>query len=115
MILNAEFTFEKESAADLTKAMQKLWISRRANEAGQIARSAYMFQDVGSETASDVIRQAGVSGVQVGSVSMIDENPNFFVAEPGAKSGDVIALIHEIKKQVNEKLEVDLQTAIKIW
>lgn len=115
VILNAEFTFEKESAADLTKAMQKLWISRRANEAGQIARSAYMFQDVGSETASDVIRQAGVSGVQVGSVSMIDENPNFFVAEPGAKSGDVIALIHEIKKQVNEKLEVDLQTAIKIW
>lgn len=115
VILNAEFAFEKDSPEDLTKAMQKLWISRRANDVGQEPRSTYMFQDVGSETASEVIKQAGVSGVQVGNVSMVDEDPNFFIAEPGAKSGDVVELINEIKKQVNEKTQVELQPAIKIW
>ena len=69
VILNAEFAFEKESSESLTKAMQKLWIARRANEVVQEPRSTYMFQDVGSETASDLIKQAGIGSLKVGKVS----------------------------------------------
>ena len=95
--------------------MQKLWIARRANEVVQEPRSTYMFQDVGSETASDLIKQAGIGSLKVGKVSLIDDDPNFFVVEEGAKSAEVAQLIDEVRKQTKEKLDVELQTAIKIW
>jgi UDP-N-acetylmuramate dehydrogenase len=115
VILTAEFEFEKESPAELTKAMQKLWIARRANQQGPEQRSAYMFQDSGSETASEIIQSAGLKDTTVGGVSLVDGDPNFFVTEPGSTSGQVVELIESVKQQVKDKLDVELETAIQIW
>ncbi len=74
-----------------------------------------MFQDHGGDTAGDLIDQAGLKGSQVGEVEVLDNDPNFFVVQPGAKSADVVAMIEMVKKQVAERLEVNLETAIQIW
>ena len=95
--------------------MQKLWITRRANQAEPNLRLAYIFQDVGGELASDILRQAGVGEASVGKVSLDDDDPNFLVVEPGADSSQVLELVDQLKQTVQEKLDIELQTAIHLW
>lgn len=115
VILNAEFEFEAEDPAVLTKVMQKLWIVRRSSQAGPDLPSAYMFQDSGSETASELIQRADLKGLRVGHVALLESDPNFFVVEPGATSQQVRELIQQVQQGVAERLEVELQLAIQIW
>ena len=115
VILSAEFSFDKESVDALTKEMQKLWIVRRAAQPEPGHNSAYMFKDVGGELASDLIDQAGLKGTRVGSAALLDNDLNFFVADPEATSSDVLELIELVKNQVAERLDVSLETAIQIW
>lgn len=115
VILKAEFVLEREPSEMLTKEMQKLWIVRRAHQPSFEQNAAYMFKDVGGELASDLIEQAGLKGTRIGMVEILDTDPNFFVAQPGAKSDDVLRLIELVKTQVAERLDVQLETAIQIW
>ena len=115
VILRATFEFEKESAAELTKAMQKLWITRRSNQVEPDQRSAYIFENVGGELATDILEQAGVAGSSVGKVSLAEHDPNFLAVEPGADSQQVLELIEQLKQTVQEKTNIELQTAIQIW
>ena len=77
--------------------------------------SAYIFKDLGGESASDLIDSAGLKGSSVGGVSLFDADPNYFVAEAGASPDDVVKLIELVRSTVSEKLDVDLETAIQIW
>ena len=115
VILKAEFAFEKEPSELLTKAMQKLWIVRRAKQPPPDLNSAYMFKDIGGELASDLIDQAGLKGTRIGDVEILDTDPNFFVAHPGALCTDVVRLIDMVKSQVAERLDIELEVAIQIW
>ena len=115
VILSAEFAFESEDPDVLTKAMQKLWIVRRASQPGPELPTAYMFQDSGSETASELIERADLKNSRVGKVSLLESDPNFFVVEPGATSAEVRQLIDQVKHEVAERLEIDLPLAIQIW
>lgn len=113
-ILSVEFEFERGDVEKLSKSMQKLWIVRR-KDATLEKKSAYMFQDQGSETASSLIDQAGIKGTAFGNVALLETDPNFFVCEPGATSSDINQLIDYVKQQVHEKLDVELTPAIQIW
>ena len=115
VILDVTFQFEKGDVGELTKAMQKLWIVRRATHVAMEQQSAYMFQDSGSQPAGSLIEQAGLKDVTVGKVSLSDTDPNFFICEAGATSNDVKQLIEKLKTEVMSKLEIELDTAIQIW
>ncbi len=114
-ILTARFRFEKEDAALLTKQMQKLWIVRRASQPLSDENATYIFKDHGGDAASELIDRAGLKGTRVGNVEISDQNPNFFVAHPGATSADVLRLIELVKTQVGDRLGIQLETAIQVW
>ena len=95
--------------------MQKLWIVRRAAQPPAETRSAYVFKDHGGETASSLIEQAGLKGTRVGEVEICDRDPNYFIANEGATADEFLKLIELVKTQVNEQLEINLETSIGIW
>lgn len=115
VILTVETEFEKESSEALTKQMQKLWIVSKAKRPPADVNAAYIFRNQGGESAGELIDSAGLKGSSVGGVSLFDADPNYFVANPGAKVADVVQLIDLVKTQVNEKLGVQLEPAIQIW
>lgn len=115
VILSAEFSFEREMPELLTKEMQKLWIYRRASQPTVDQNAAYMFEDVGGVSAGKLIEQAGLKGKRVGNVEILDVDPNFLVALPGAASQDVVDLIELVKSEVAKRSDVRLETAIQIW
>ena len=115
VILAVEAECEKEDPAVLTKQLQKLWLVSKAKRPPADVNSAYIFKDLGGESASDLIDSAGLKGSSVGGVSLFDADPNYFVAEAGASPDDVVKLIELVRSTVSEKLDVDLETAIQIW
>ena len=115
VILSAEFAFEKESAEELTKAMQKLWIVRRSTQPTTEHHAAYLFKDVGGELACDLIEQAGMKGAQVGGIQICDTDANYVTATPSSASEDVLKLIKMVQEKVYDSLDVELETAIQIW
>ena len=115
IVLSATFAFDRESPEALTKQMQKLWIVRRAAQPPAETRSAYVFKDHGGETASSLIEQAGLKGTRVGEVEICDRDPNYFIANEGATADEFLKLIELVKTQVNEQLEINLETSIGIW
>lgn len=115
VILSAEFAFESEAPETLTKAMQKLWIVRRASQPSTELNAAYMFKDHGGDLARDLIEDAGLKGTKVGGIEVCDSDPNFFTAEPGSSSDDVLKLIELVKTQVAERLDVTMEPAIQVW
>ena len=114
-IVSAEFEFEQESADELTKRLQKLWIVQRANQPSYAENAAYIFKDHGGESASKLIEQAGLKGTRVGDVEISERDANYFVAGPNATCDEVVRLVELVRSQVNERLEIDLQPGITIW
>jgi UDP-N-acetylmuramate dehydrogenase len=115
VILNAKFRFEKEDPAILTKQMQKRWIVRRAAQPNWNENATFIFKDHGGESAATLIDRAGLKGTRVGNVAISERNSNYFVAEPGAASDDVLRLMELVRGQVNERLGVQLEDAISVW
>ena len=115
VILEARFKFESDDSEKLTKSMQKFWIARRANQPMTQENAAYVFKDHGGESAGRLIDQAGLKGMRIGQVQVSDRNPNFFIAESGATSDDVLRLIDLVRSQVKERLSVVMETGLNIW
>lgn len=115
VILSVEMEFERESAEELTRQMQKLWIVRKAKRPPADLNAAYVFKDHGGESARELIESAGLKGTSVGEVELFDADPNYVIARPGATVADVRKLIELVAAQVKDRLEIQLETAIQIW
>lgn len=115
VILSADFELDKEDSQALTKRMQKLWIVKKAGQPQGGLNMGCIFKDVGGISAASLIEQSGLKSAQMGHASVSEANANFIIAQPGAKSGDVIALIDRLRNGVAERLGVALETEIQIW
>ena len=82
-ILEAQFKFESEDPARLTKRLQKLWIACCAQQPMAQENSAYVFKDHGGEAAGKLIDLAGLKSTRVGQVEISARDSNFIVANPG--------------------------------
>lgn len=115
VILGAEFELETGDPAEITKRLQKLWIMKKAGEPQGTHNAGCIFKDVGGESAASLIENAGLRSSQVGQATICDRNANFIIAEPGATFDDICGLIELLKSSVEDRLGVELETAIEIW
>jgi len=114
-ILSARFQFEREPSASLIKRMQKLWIVRKSKQPMLDESCAYVFKDHGGSTATQLLSRAGIQGQRIGNIEVSDRDPNFFVARSGASSDDFLKLVESVKKQVHERLGVELELSVDVW
>ncbi len=115
VILAADFGLDREDVATLTKRMQKLWIVQKSIQPQGNVNVGCIFQDVGGISAASLIEQAGFKSAQVGQATISDLNANFIVAQPQAKSRDVIELIERLRNGVAERLGIALEAELEIW
>ncbi len=114
-IISAEFQFERESANELTRRMQKCWILAKATQPVAGMNAGYIFKDPDGTSAQSLIDQAGLKGTRVGEVEIFARNSNFFIAHPGASSKEVLQLIELVQSKVETQFGIELQTGIEIW
>ena len=73
-----------------------------------------VFTNPDGDHAARLIEAAGAKGLRVGGASVSHKHANFIVAEPGARASDVLALIREVQRLVEESAGVSLEPEVKL-
>lgn len=73
-----------------------------------------VFTNPEGDHAARLIEAAGGKGRRVGGAVVSQKHANFIVAEPGAKSADVVALIREVQALIERSAGVTLQPEVKL-
>lgn len=115
VILSARLKLEREPSVELTKRMQKLWIVRKSTQPSGNQTAGWIFKNPAGATAGGLIEAAGLKNARAGQVEVSGQNPNFFLAGPGATSQDVLDLMEQIRNGVRQRLNVQLEPQIEIW
>jgi len=115
VILNCEFQLDEDDPQELTKRMQKQWIVKRASQPLGAQSAGCIFKNPRGISAGMLIEQAELKGTRVGGAEVSDRHANFIVADPDAKSADVLRLIESVRSRVAERLGVELELELEIW
>ena len=113
IIVSAKLKFEKKQQAEIKKEMQRVLSYRKERHPMQFPCAGSIFKNPRNIPAGEAIQKAGLSGKQIGQAKISEQHCNFIVNLGGASSVDVKALIDLAKKQVKEKLGVELEEEIQ--
>lgn len=114
-ILSAEFALRPVDPQDLLKRMQKTWIVTKANQPLSHQNCACLFKDPRGMSAAMLIQQAGLREFKQGGAEISDRHANFVVAQPGAKSADVLRLVDHVRQTILDRLGVELELELDVW
>jgi UDP-N-acetylmuramate dehydrogenase len=73
-----------------------------------------VFTNPEGDHAARLIEAAGGKGRRVGGASVSLKHANFIVVEPGARSSDVLALIRDVQRLVQESVGIALEPEVKL-
>ena len=73
-----------------------------------------MFTNPPSDSAGRLVDAAGLKGHRVGSAHVSPKHANFFQADEGGSADDVLALIEEVQRLVDERLGVRLEPELRL-
>lgn len=74
-----------------------------------------VFKNPPGDSAGRLIDQAGLKGLARGGASVSERHANFIVTREGARSGDVLSLIDEVRTRVRAEAGIELQLEIDVW
>lgn len=115
VILDASFKLERGAPAELTRRMQKTWISKTAGQPSATQNAGCIFKNPSGASAAAMIEEAGLRGSRVGDAEVSDRNANFIITHPKCKADDVVRLIELLRSGVEDRLGVKLESSIQIW
>ncbi len=116
VITEARFTLPKRDPAQTQKILDEYRATRAKSQDLRHASAGCMFKNPrhGGCSSGQLIEEAGLKGRSVGRAQVSATHANFIINLGGATSGDVLALIEEVRKTVREKFSVELETEVKI-
>jgi UDP-N-acetylmuramate dehydrogenase len=86
---------------------------RRENQpGGQNAGS--VFTNPPGDSAGRLVDAAGLKGFRMGSAHVSPKHANFIQADEGASADDVLALVREVQRRVEERMGVRLQPELRL-
>jgi UDP-N-acetylmuramate dehydrogenase len=116
VILSAVFELVPEDPESVVKRMRRIWIIKKENQPYGHQSSGCIFKNPSPEiSAGALVEQAGLKGLRVGGAEVSDRHANFIVAQPGAKSADVLELIEQIRRKVADHSGFELDLQIRLW
>ncbi|HMP01211.1 MAG TPA: FAD-binding protein [Gemmatales bacterium] len=115
IVLAAEFELDPDDADAILKRMRKLWIHKKAHQPFSSQRAARIFQKPRNLDVEQMLEEAGVHDLRIGGARLSERNLNYCVVEDGATARDVLILIDEVRKRVNERLGQHLLLYLTIW
>lgn len=109
---NLEFArSEREAVQQKCRRLQDF--RRERQPLGKASGGCFFRNPGGDKTAGQLIEEAGLKGVTVGSAQVSEVHANFLVNNGGANSADVVNLMNIVRRKVEERSGVVLNPEVK--
>jgi UDP-N-acetylmuramate dehydrogenase len=113
VVVSAVFAGRSDDPAECGRRIEEIVRWRREHQpGGQNAGS--VFTNPPGDSAGRLIDATGLKGLRVGGVVVSEKHANFFVAEPGARAGDVVALMAQVQARVEAATGVHLEPELQL-
>jgi UDP-N-acetylmuramate dehydrogenase len=113
VVVAATFSGRRDEPDAVAGRIDEIVRWRREHQpGGQNAGS--VFTNPEGDSAGRLIEAAGCKSARVGGAVVSEKHANFFVAEPGARAGDVYELIELVRARVRESTGVQLEPELHL-
>jgi len=113
VVVWAEFALAPGERASAEAAIAEIVRWRREHQpGGQNAGS--VFTNPPGDSAGRLVEEAGLKGMRVGSATVSPKHANFVQADEGGSADDVMALIEEVRRRVEDRTGVRLATELRL-
>lgn len=114
IVLEATFRFVKGNEKAIRDKMLDLNMRRKEKQPLEYPSAGSTFKRPEGYFAAKLIDDCGLRGYRIGGAMVSDKHCGFVINYDNATSKDVIALINDVKKIVNDKFGVVLEPEVKI-
>ncbi len=114
VVIEALLCLTKSRKSAVREKCRKLQKQRRKKQPLGTASSGCFFRNPpGERTAGQLIDEAGLKGLSVGSAQVSEIHANFIVNHGGANSADIIDLAKIVRREVQRKSSINLDPEVK--
>lgn len=114
VILEASLLLKEGDKKMIAKRIKDMEERRRSTQPLNEPSAGCVFRNPKEAAASYLIEKAGLKGLRHGGAVISTVHSNFIVNSGGAKAGDVMYLIREVKKRVYELFGVQLELEVRL-
>jgi UDP-N-acetylmuramate dehydrogenase len=114
-ILEAKINMAEGDPEQITKMIKENWVYKKNNQPLNTINSGCIFKNPRGLSAGAMIDRTGLKGLQIGGAIVSEKHANFFIAQKGCTSRDVMRLIETVKEKVQKQFNVELELEIEIW
>jgi UDP-N-acetylmuramate dehydrogenase len=107
VVLDAHFAGSRADVDVANRQIAQIVQWRREHQPGG-SNAGSVFTNPPGDAAGRLIEASGLKGLRVGGAVVSEKHANFFVADDGATAADVVALIGEVQRRVEEHTGVHL-------
>ncbi len=115
IVLAIDLKLEAGGESELTRRMQASWIMKRANQPSTDLRTVLAFVEPDGVSLAELFETAGVRGASDGEAALSAQFPGYIIASGAVTSEQVLALIAQVRRAVELKTGVALQSQLRIW
>ena len=117
-ILEARINMTPGDPEQITKTIKENWVYKKNNQPLNTVNSGCIFKNPkgqSSLSAGAMIDRTGLKGTKIGGAIVSEKHANFFIAQKGCTSRDVMRLIETVREKVQKQFNVELELEIEIW
>lgn len=119
IVTRATFDLQSDNPAEVRQRMKSIFAYKKSTQplADHSAGCAFKNPppEVSEKGAGQLIDEAGLKGLAVGSASVSTHHANFLVIASGGRADDLVALIERVQQRVAEHCGVMLEREVVIW
>lgn len=113
LVLEASFAAAPGEAGRISARMREATRWRRENQPGGALNAGSVFRNPPDGAAGKIIDSLGLKGLRRGGARVSARHANFFVADRGAAAQDVYDLVQEVRRLVQERAGISLETEVR--
>lgn len=114
LVLSFVVKLEKGDKDEIKAKINELALKRKEKQPLEYPSAGSTFKRPEGYFAGKLIEDAGLRGYQVGGAKVSDKHCGFVINESGATSKDVMQVIEDVGKKVNEQFGVTLEPEVRI-
>ena len=115
VVLGVQIGLHEDDPAAIQERMDDLAGRRRAKQPLELPSAGSTFKRPEGDFAGRLIQEAGMQGHRVGDAQVSTKHAGFVVNLGSATAADVLQVIRDVRRAVNEQFGVLLQPEVKLW